>query len=545
VSDTSQTTSQDAQWALQIIRRLADVVFVLGLDGTVEWRRELRPGATGADDASLVGTQMLARTHPDEMGLVVAAFDDLVAGRKEQVEIDVRVRSARDDDSWTLNHVLAVRMPDGRIAGLSRILDDHLEVSLTEPGAPGFSLAEVAPVGIALLGLADLVVYTNQAFREATGLEPGLLPTADPLAALIANATTIARSAGSHRFEAEGNGRSLAIQTHRVGSAGRPEVLVTVQDVTELTSLRAAQRRSDTLFSTAFEHAPTGMALVGLNNEFLRVNPAFAEITGYDEDELLTLGFPAITHPDDLEADLRLAQQVLDGTIPSYRIDKRYLHKDGHSVWVELRVAGAYDESGKLTNFVSQITDITSRRFVEEQQRANEAILIHRATHDPLTDLPNRSLLDEHLRLMVARVRRESDSGAVLVCDLDGFKAVNDTYGHLLGDRVLTTIASRLLATVRETDLVARVGGDEFVVALASAHHPDGILAVAERIYEALCQPIDDPEFGAITIGASIGVTDITADDDPTSAIHRADGLAYRAKRAGGGIEHEGSAPPS
>ncbi len=524
----------------QILRRLGDVAYVLGLDGKVEWRRELRAGATGVDDELLVGTQMLARTHPDDMGMVVTAFDDLVAGRIDRIEATIRIESARADDTWTQVRVLSVRLPDGRVAGLSRIVDDHIPISLTDPEAMGFSLADVAPVGIALLGMGDLVVYTNPAFDQLTHVQPGLLAATDPIATIIAEAAAVARSAGNHHAEATVDDRNLAIQTHRVGDEGRHEILVTVQDVTELTSLRAAQRRSDSLFSTAFEHAPTGIALVGLDNNFLRVNPAFADITGYEIDELLALGFPAISHPDDLETDLRLLQQVIDGTIPSYRIDKRYLRKDGRTIWAELRVAGAYDEVGTLTNFISQITDITTRKLVEEQQREAHANLIHRATHDPLTDLPNRSLLEEHLRLLVARVRRGSDKGAVLICDLDGFKAINDTHGHLLGDRVLVSTASRLRAAVRETDLVARVGGDEFVVAIASAHHPEGVREAAERIYQAVREPLEDSEIGRVQIGASIGVTDITGNDDTLTCLHRADRLAYAAKRSGGGISYDG-----
>ncbi|MFP4514246.1 MAG: diguanylate cyclase domain-containing protein, partial [Acidimicrobiales bacterium] len=204
----------------------------------------------------------------------------------------------------------------------------------------------------------------------------------------------------------------------------------------------------------------------------------------------------------------------------------------------ELRVAGAYDDAGTLTNFISQITDITSRKMAEEQQRLDNAELLHRSTHDPLTDLPNRALLDEHLRLLIARVRREADTGAILYCDLDDFKSINDAHGHLVGDRVLIEVASRLRHHVRDVDLVARVGGDEFVIALSTADCPEDVASVADRIHAAISEPIQDPEIGPVAVGASIGVALIEATDVPTTALHRADGMSYEAKRAGGGIRH-------
>ena len=397
----------------------------------------------------------------------------------------------------------------------------------------------MTPFGIALVGAHDLVTYTNEAFRDATGLGPVPLPHDVVAGRVIADSAARARTVGTDRASASIDDRELVIGAHRLGPEGRPEVLVTVQDTTEVSALRAARQSAEQLFSTAFEHAPAGMALVGLDHRFLRVNPAFAEITGYSIEELLELGFAAITHPDDLGPDLELVRQIVNGELRSYRLEKRYLHKDGHHVWAELRVTGAYDDAGALTNFISQITDITSRKLIEEQQRANEAVLLHRATHDHLTDVANRALLDEHLRLLIARVRRGTDTGGLLYCDLDGFKAINDAHGHLVGDRVLIETAERLRSHIRETDLVARVGGDEFVVALSGAAHPEGIASVAERVHAAICEPIDDPEIGPLAVGTSLGVTTLDAADDPTAALHRADSLAYEAKRSGGGIRQQ------
>ncbi|MGY6501842.1 MAG: diguanylate cyclase domain-containing protein [Acidimicrobiales bacterium] len=538
MSSGQAVTGDDVAWALRFLSRWGHVAFVIGLDGTVEWRRELVEGVTRVPDHLIVGSQIIDRSHPDDVPIALAMFDDLVAGRQQEADIVVRVRSVDPALGWMRNRVRAVRLPDGRVACLASILDDGVELDLTQPDNPGFSIADAAPVGLALLGIADLVVYANPAVRRLLGIVPGPLAGDDHTSKVVRTLTTEARRTGSHRIETAVEERSLVLRAHRIGATDRPEVVLVAQDVTDLRSLEAGKRQADQLFATAFEHAPSGIALVGLDGTLLRVNPAFAEITGYSVDELLELDFAAITHPDDLDADLANVQRLRRGQIRSYRMEKRYLHRAGHAVWVELRVSGAYDEVGTLTHFISQIADITTRRLVEEQQRATEADLTHRATHDLLTDLPNRALLDEHLRLLLARVRRETDSGAVLFCDLDGFKAVNDEFGHRIGDETLVEAGRRLRDALRESDLVARVGGDEFVVALSAADHPEGVASVAERLHGILTEPFHLAG-ATVRVGASIGVTAVTVGDDPGSAIHRADALAYEAKRSGGGVRHE------
>ncbi|MEO6391000.1 MAG: PAS domain S-box protein [Pyrinomonadaceae bacterium] len=134
---------------------------------------------------------------------------------------------------------------------------------------------------------------------------------------------------------------------------------------------------SDNLFRNAFDHAAIGMAIVGLDGSWLDANGAICDILGYDKNELLTTTFQAITHPDDVEADLALVQQVIAGEIPTYHMEKRYIHKFGYIVWALLSVSALVDGEGRPLYFISQIQDITARKQAEMQLReTNKELLL-------------------------------------------------------------------------------------------------------------------------------------------------------------------------
>jgi diguanylate cyclase (GGDEF)-like protein len=186
------------------------------------------------------------------------------------------------------------------------------------------------------------------------------------------------------------------------------------------------------------------------------------------------------------------------------------------------------DRDQELLQFVSdQVASAITRK-------QNEARLQRLALYDPLTDLPNRTLLDDRVETALSRARRNSSHFAVLYVDVDGFKAANDRFGHSLGDRLLVEIAKRLVRCLRAADTVGRLGGDEFVVLLSQIVLPDDAAAVARKIQDSLSQPyaIDDLR---LQLTASIGIA-VYPDDGETSEalLDRADGAMYRAKRNGG-----------
>ncbi|HEY2636190.1 MAG TPA: diguanylate cyclase, partial [Solirubrobacteraceae bacterium] len=172
-------------------------------------------------------------------------------------------------------------------------------------------------------------------------------------------------------------------------------------------------------------------------------------------------------------------------------------------------------------------------RYAIERKRA-EAELAHLALHDPLTGLPNRALLLDRLALALARTRRQPAMVAVLFLDLDGFKDVNDTFGHDAGDEALALVAARLVEAVRPTDTVARFGGDEFVILLDDVDGSAHAARVADRVIAELARPFAVTG-GETLLGASVGAAVATLGEDPEAVVRRADSAMYRAKAQGGG----------
>jgi diguanylate cyclase (GGDEF)-like protein/PAS domain S-box-containing protein len=281
-------------------------------------------------------------------------------------------------------------------------------------------------------------------------------------------------------------------------------------------------------FRVAFDDAPIGLALVAHDGRFLRVNRTLCELTGYDEQQLLTLSFQAITHPDDLDADLEQAKRLLAGESRTYQLEKRYLRSDGRHVSVMLSVSVVRDHAGRPLHFVAQIEDITRRKEAERE-------LQELADHDSLTGLLNRRRFNEELDREVARTRRHGGQSAVLMIDLDGFKLINDTHGHRAGDEVLRFVAERLRSRLRATDVVSRVGGDEFgVIAIgipdaASAHD------LCRDLVAAIGTEPVPTEGKRVQVAASIGVAILghAFSGSADEILVAADDAMYAAKRSG------------
>ncbi len=425
-------------------------------------------------------------------------------------------------------------------------------------------------------------------------------------------------------------------------------------DVTEVLQARAEARLAEEKFAGAFTSAALGMALVSLEGRWLDVNDALCRILGYSRDELLQVDFQRLTHPDDLDADLQLVDDLLRGKRAHYHLDKRYIRRDGHLIWARLSVSLVRSELGEPLHFVSQIQDVTSERASELRvleaearsritldavtdlvlsvdlqgriEHANAAavralrgegtlhgrhvsevmqltteyapqsvldmsvlldpdsnavdlhadlLLVQEAVNvpvdvsqawlhddagtlrgavwvirdvtqlrarqrearqlaelDPLTELINRRGFDAHLQQAIAHLERTGQAASLMFIDLDQFKPVNDTYGHLAGDAVLWAVANVLRHGVRDSDVVARLGGDEFAVILAGCS-----LRRARRIAGELLHGIGGLsipwEQHTIRVGVSIGIASIRAGMSVDEAVAAADVQCYRAKASG------------
>ena len=277
-------------------------------------------------------------------------------------------------------------------------------------------------------------------------------------------------------------------------------------------------------FENAFAHAPIGMALVDMGGRVLRVNDALCRITGYTADEVCARSFKDLSDPHDVDVDAPQNLELLAGRVQTYQVEKRYRHAWGHRVWVLLSVSLVRDDEGRPLHLIAQVQDISERKAFEER-------LEHLVDHDYLTALFNGRRFEQALAQEVKSAARYGSGGALLLLDLDHFKAVNDQFGHKAGDDLLKTVAAALRGRIRETDVLARLGGDEFGIILPQVDGEQADVA-AEGIVRALRRQTAILAEHQIPVTASIGVALF---DGLTNIeiLAAADLAMYEAKEAG------------
>ena len=288
-----------------------------------------------------------------------------------------------------------------------------------------------------------------------------------------------------------------------------------------------ALRESEERFRSAFAYAPIGIGLVSRHGKWLKVNHALCEILGYDQDELLSMEFQGMMFQEDLGATLIKIHELMAGRIASCQMEQRYVHKTGRTVWTQWSVSASGDVTSESSNLIFQLQDITDKKIAEQK-------LQHEATHDALTGLPNRALFIRRLEEALMRNRQDPKyQVTVLFIDLDRFKYVNDSLGHLIGDQLLIGIASRLRECMRPPDIVARLGGDEFMILVEGRYYTEKITRIATRIQRQFDQPFD--LYGQeVYSSASIGILRASENHMTSEDVMRdADTAMYQAKRSG------------
>ncbi len=280
---------------------------------------------------------------------------------------------------------------------------------------------------------------------------------------------------------------SVELKTHLLRDAqGRPEAMwAIVRDVSERKRIEAVVREQEEFFRLVAENSGDFIAVLDLEGRRLYNSPSYAHFFGDTKLLLGTNSFNEI-HPDDQDRVRDVFRETVKTGI-GQRLEFRFVLPDGAIRWMESRGGVIRDAAGRIARVVVVSNDITNRKAAEEQ--------IHRLAYfDPLTMLPNRRLLIDRLRLIMATTRRNSRYGALLFLDLDNFKPVNDAHGHGVGDLLLVEAAGRLTKCVREVDTVARFGGDEFVVLLGDldatkTESESSAFLVAEKIRNRMSEP--------------------------------------------------------
>ena len=307
------------------------------------------------------------------------------------------------------------------------------------------------------------------------------------------------------------------------------QVVASFLDITERKQVEEALRESEERFRAVFDRAALGIARIDLDGRIIEANPALQRMLGYSVAELTHNRLANFIHPDHLQ-DGRLQQlaELSEGQRLELQQELRYVHKGGAMVWCNSVASLVRGPSNEPLFLIVMAEDITSRKV-------QELALEHRALHDGLTDLPNRTLLYDRLQQSILLGKREHHPLALLMMDLDRFKEVNDTFGHHAGDDVLRQVAARLKSELRESDTIARLGGDEFAIILPGVADEAAAALTAGRLLQALLQPLTI-EGEQLEIRASIGIVLFPRHaEDAESLLRRGDAAMYEAKRTGAG----------
>jgi diguanylate cyclase (GGDEF)-like protein/PAS domain S-box-containing protein len=322
------------------------------------------------------------------------------------------------------------------------------------------------------------------------------------------------------------DGRALvglfSAQTIRVGD--ETCILSTIQDITDRKLIEESLRRNQQFLSGLVEYSEALICVKYLDGEYKLVNSKWEKVTGISRADALGKTDIELFRG---ELGMRLRERDIeviarDGVRET---EEPFETPSGSFVFLSVKFP-LHGDDGKIESICNIMTDITERKHDEE-------VIKHMATHDLLTDLPSLALARDRLAMSMAYVRRNGTITGVMFIDLDGFKGVNDTFGHDVGDLVLREVARLLLSCIRETDTASRIGGDEFLLILTTLASADDASAVAEKLLALISAPVI-VDGRTVSIGASIGIALYPSDGaDEDALVKAADEAMYRVKKSG------------
>ncbi|GAA2037501.1 putative bifunctional diguanylate cyclase/phosphodiesterase [Polymorphospora rubra] len=432
------------------------------------------------DGFSRTGAQVFARDWAEAVGRL--GFVPVSSVEIERMLLDHTVRLARA--------VLAPDFTDGPGHDVGTAL---VESHLTEPAVLGWTVRAIGEWFVARV-LPDL--------------------TDDPAARERVTALQGALAAG---FSAALRDRTFSQQERLSRSvwAARNEA-------------EQALRDSEARFRAIFTGAAIGIGIADTDGRIVEVNQALADMFGYTPAQMRQVNVSQLFHADDADGMWQHYTDLIQGRFDAARMEKLYHRSDGTAFWTNLAVSLVRHDDGRPRFTVAMMEDITDRYELQERMR-------FQAQHDPLTGLPNRTLFFDRLTAVLDRAG-PGDRIGVCFIDLDGFKAINDSLGHDLGDRLLSVVAKRLADCVADGGhLVARMGGDEFVILVEGSTGRRDVVGVAEAALSAVARPVRIGEH-QLAVSASIGIVERpVVDTDPADLMKAADTTLYWAKADGRG----------
>ncbi|MBK7001550.1 MAG: diguanylate cyclase [Rhodoferax sp.] len=391
---------------------------------------------------------------------------------------------------------------------------------------------EQAPLGIWMLDAKGVIIECNAKFAEYAGAPRekiigfNMLTDARDQALAESVRRSLAGEAVSIETAYESTtGKVRSIYHYHFKPVFDKDRFVCVQCFVEDISARKQAEARLKLSASVFTHAHEGIMITDAQGLIVEVNDAFTAITGYSRDESVGRE-PYLQRSESQPPDFVASLWQKLKTQGSWSGEIWNRHKNGQLYAVLLTASAVHDASGATENHVCMLTDITHLK--QQQQR-----LEHAAQHDPLTGLPNRMLLSDRLQQAMVRCQRQGTGLGVVYLDLDGFKDVNDQYGHDVGDRLLVCVAQRLKAALREGDSLVRMGGDEFVALLVDLERTEDGAPVLERLLLAAAEPVA-VDAHVLQVSTSIGISYFPLDNvDADHLLRHADAAMYRAKQTG------------
>lgn len=521
----------------------SDVVAQSAPDGTIEWVSGSVTSLLGWRPADMLGRKVYEYLHPDDLPAIGAAQTRLAHG--EPLTFEARVRRADGEYRWVASHVRPVLNENGdvtgRVAGWRDVHDQHLAVEALADSEQRYRLlAENATDAVYRVALTGVIEWVSPAVQRLLGWDPKALigtksaelvhfedlRTYRSMIAGIEDSQTGVTWEFRAR-QADGDYRWMSAVTSPLIDDAKTLVgrITTLRDIDQQVRARKALARSEQTFRLAMAGAPQGMAVVGLHGPILQTNQVLCDLVGRDDAWLTCHKEVDILHPDDIKTDLAVRDRLLAGEREYHTHEIRLVDADGAEIWVQHSLALVRDEYKMPVFYVSQYQDITAARTLRSE-------LQHRASHDALTGLINRDELSQRITQHLAHAPRRQGMTALLYCDLDYFKNVNDTHGHSVGDVVLQRTAEQITSVLRDTDEVARIGGDEFVVLLADIPDAASALKVAEKIRAAVAEAVTS-DGHTISLTLSVGVALAEPRVDAHRLLRNADQALYHAKEQG------------
>ncbi|MFA5242293.1 MAG: diguanylate cyclase [Sulfuricella sp.] len=312
------------------------------------------------------------------------------------------------------------------------------------------------------------------------------------------------------------------------GRDGSPEKFVALSsDITSRRQLEEEVALGNAELEAIFTNAGVGIALLDSWGRFIKANDFWLSMFGYSREETIaSLNHTDISNDDDVVDHRHLFVALASGELPSHHSDRRFVCNGGRVFWGHISMTPVKNEAGYIRAIIAIVQDIDERKLLKDK-------LESMAHYDALTGLPNRALFFDRLGQAITQSKRSQGQFALMFVDLDGFKAVNDTFGHDTGDALLKAVSEHLLECVRESDTVARMGGDEFTIILRAIRGQEDAAHVAEKILATLSHPYHLLGHEC-RIGASLGIVLYPRHGkNAEDLLSQADNAMYAVKKAG------------